>query len=79
MSTLSHYEADRTRAPGKPLYLRLLSYVRPFVALILLATALSFLVSGGRYVRAYLMKPLFDDVLIPHTSLLTRSEPSSLL
>jgi subfamily B ATP-binding cassette protein MsbA len=45
--------------------------------LIVLAVALTVAFSGGRYARAYLMKPILDDVLLPqqalsrHTSLPT--------
>jgi subfamily B ATP-binding cassette protein MsbA len=44
---------------------RLLRYARPYVGLLFLALVFSLLFSGGRYGRAYLMKPLLDDVLMP--------------
>ena len=44
---------------------RLLEFARPYVAVVLLALLCSFAYAGGRTLRAYLMKPLMDDVLIP--------------
>jgi len=49
--------------------LRLYTYARPYLGMILLATALTTLDSGTRYARAYLAKPLFDNVAIPAASL----------
>jgi subfamily B ATP-binding cassette protein MsbA len=73
--TLSEHEANRSRLAGRPVYWRLLSYVRPYVPLIALAMLLAFGLSSGRYVRAYLAKPLFDDVVLPHASLVESSKP----
>jgi subfamily B ATP-binding cassette protein MsbA len=42
---------------------RLLRYARPYVALIVLALLLSLVYAGGRNLRAYLIKPLFDHVI----------------
>lgn len=53
-------------APGSlPTFLRLLRFARPFVGLALLALVLSLAFAGGRNLRAYLMKPLMDEVLAP--------------
>ena len=48
---------------------RLLRYARPYVWPILLAIVLATVFSAGRYGRAYLMKPIFDDVIGPSQAL----------
>jgi subfamily B ATP-binding cassette protein MsbA len=48
-------------------YARLLRFARPYVGVLLLGIACSAAYSGARYVRAWLVKPLVDDVL-PHVS-----------
>ncbi|MBW2272845.1 MAG: ABC transporter ATP-binding protein [Deltaproteobacteria bacterium] len=47
------------------LLLRTLAYAKPYVALVVLGFFLTIVFAGGRYVRAYLMKPLLDEVLLP--------------
>jgi len=47
------------------LLLRTVAYAKPYVPLIILGFFLTAAFAGGRYVRAYLMKPLLDDVLLP--------------
>jgi len=47
------------------LLLRTLAYAKPYVSLIMLGFFLTAAFAGGRYVRAYLMKPLLDEVLLP--------------
>jgi ABC-type multidrug transport system fused ATPase/permease subunit len=54
---------------GRPALVRLFAYARPFAALILLTVVLAVALSGGRYARAYLMKPILDDVLLPQQTL----------
>jgi subfamily B ATP-binding cassette protein MsbA len=49
--------------------MRLLRYARPYVALILATFALSGLFSIGSYARAYLIKPVLDNVVVPSQSL----------
>ncbi len=44
---------------------RMLGFATPYLATIALCMALVLVYSGGRYARAYLMKPLLDDVLMP--------------
>jgi ABC-type multidrug transport system fused ATPase/permease subunit len=46
---------------------RLLRYVRPYIGVLLLGIACSGVYSGALYLRAWLVKPLVDDVL-PHVS-----------
>ena len=41
-------------------------YAKPYLGLIALALVCSLIFAGGRYGRALLMKPLLDDVLMPH-------------
>jgi subfamily B ATP-binding cassette protein MsbA len=48
-------------------YARLLGFVRPYLGVLLLGIACSGAYSGARYLRAWLVKPLVDDVL-PHVS-----------
>jgi subfamily B ATP-binding cassette protein MsbA len=48
------------------LFARLLTtYARPFAALIALTMLLSGVAAGASYLRAYLIKPILDDVLVP--------------
>ena len=60
-------EAARGDRPVLGTYARLLRFVRPYVGVLLLGIACSAAYSSARYVRAWLVKPLVDDVL-PHVS-----------
>jgi subfamily B ATP-binding cassette protein MsbA len=66
-STFGHEAAAVGPRSTASLYLRLLRYARPYVAILLLGIACSGVYSGARYLRAWLVKPLVDDVL-PHVS-----------
>ena len=61
--------ADTATASEAPsvsrLLLRTLAYSKPYVPIITLGLVFTITFSGGRYVRAYLMKPLLDEVLLP--------------
>jgi subfamily B ATP-binding cassette protein MsbA len=57
--------ARRARAP----LVRVIGYARPFATLVLLAAVLAVALGGGRFARAYLMKPILDDVLLPQQAL----------
>ena len=48
---------------------RLLRYARPYLALMALTLVLGGLLSGSHFVRAYLMKPVFDDIILPGAQL----------
>jgi len=48
-------------------YLRLLRFVRPYVGVLLLSMACAGAYAGALYLRAWLVKPLVDDVL-PHAT-----------
>jgi len=41
-------------------------YVRPYVGVLLLAVALSAVYAGARTARAWLLQPVFDQVILPH-------------
>ena len=69
MSTLSDHEAFRVAGRGQPPLWRLFGYARPFVAVIALTFVLGALHSGTQAGRAYLMKPMFDQVLLPGSQL----------
>ena len=44
---------------------RLARYTRPYLAIILVATLLALVFAAGRHGRAYLMKPLLDEFILP--------------
>jgi subfamily B ATP-binding cassette protein MsbA len=44
---------------------RLLRYARPYLGILALAIACSLVYAGARNARNYLVKPLFDDVILP--------------
>ena len=44
---------------------RMLAFARPYLTPIGLAAVFSLLFSAGRYGRALLLKPVFDNVLLP--------------
>jgi len=44
---------------------RLLGYVRPYLGILALAIACSVVYAGARNARNYLVKPLFDNVILP--------------
>ena len=67
-------DSNRTDRPGAPVWLRVLGYARPYVALILLALTLTLVFGAARLARAYLMKPIVDDVILPHGALVIASE-----
>ncbi len=48
---------------------RLVIYARPYLALVLVALALAVVYAGGRTVRAYLLKPVVDDVFLASPAL----------
>ena len=65
------FEAQRPpseRWRQKPM-LRLYAYARPYLGLILVSILLSSLDSGARYVRAWMIKPVLDDIAIPAVGL----------
>jgi subfamily B ATP-binding cassette protein MsbA len=67
------------RRSTRPPLLRVLGYAKPWAWLIVLAAFLALVMGGTRYTRAYLIKPILDDVLGPHQALARAEDPSSLL
>jgi subfamily B ATP-binding cassette protein MsbA len=60
-------EPRRVRPTGsawRPLA-RMLAFSKPYLVLITIALVFTTVFAGGRYARAYLLKPLLDDVLLP--------------
>ncbi len=57
--------AARSSASIRSLQGRLLVFAKPYVGWIVLAMCLTLVFASGRYVRAYLIKPLLDEVLLP--------------
>ncbi|MCH2172395.1 ABC transporter ATP-binding protein/permease [Myxococcota bacterium] len=58
---------------------RLFSFARPYAPLIVIALLLSAGYSGTRYLRAYLVKPLLDEVVVPGAVLADSSNSPSWL
>lgn len=52
---------------------RMLGFAKPYVSTLVLCVVLTLMFSAGRYARAYLMKPLLDDVLLPAHGAMTDS------
>jgi ABC-type multidrug transport system fused ATPase/permease subunit len=46
-------------------FLRLLAFARPYAGIVAVALLFALLYAGARNLRAYLVKPLFDEVLVP--------------
>ncbi len=64
-----------TSPVARSVFARLLNtYARPFIGLISLAMLLSGLAAGGTYLRAYLIKPILDDVLVPAGGLMADAD-----
>jgi subfamily B ATP-binding cassette protein MsbA len=54
-------------APGSlRAYWRLVAYVRPYLGVLALAVVLSAVYAGTRTARAWLLEPVFDEVILPH-------------
>ena len=54
-------------APGNlRAYWRLVGYARPYLGVLALAVALSAIYAGSRTARAWLLEPIFDQVILPH-------------
>jgi subfamily B ATP-binding cassette protein MsbA len=61
-------KAGGARRERHPL-IRVIAYARPWAGLILLSAVLALSLAGTRYARAYLMKPILDEVLLPHQAI----------
>jgi subfamily B ATP-binding cassette protein MsbA len=64
----SEQAATNEHTPLRSVLARVLAYSKPYLSLILLALAFSLLFAGGRFGRAYLIKPLLDEVMVPGLS-----------
>jgi subfamily B ATP-binding cassette protein MsbA len=69
LASLRDDEAGRPPRAARPALVRLFAYVRPYAALVALALLLALALGGVRYTRVYLLKPLLDDVILPHRAL----------
>lgn len=62
-------EAEKTRSGAakrrRPL-LRALAYARPMLGLLILCSVVALTLSSTRMARSYLMKPILDDIILPH-------------
>jgi subfamily B ATP-binding cassette protein MsbA len=65
VASVQDYERGAT-GEGRGTWRRVLAYARPYWGLIALVFAVTFVSSSADYVRAYLLKPLLDDVIVPH-------------
>ncbi len=65
MSTESDAADARAPTAMRSSLWRLFSYARPYLVPIIGALLLASVFSAGRYGRAYLIKPIFDDVIAP--------------
>jgi subfamily B ATP-binding cassette protein MsbA len=66
LASFSEHENATGPTSDRPVFLRLLRYARRYVPLILFSLLLVLAYSGARYGRAYLAKPLIDEVVLPH-------------
>ena len=79
MATFSEHENATAAASGRSVFLRLLRYARRYIPLILLTSLLVLGYSGARYARAYLAKPLLDNVVLPHGAMTAVPKPADWL
>jgi subfamily B ATP-binding cassette protein MsbA len=79
LATFSEHEQATGPTSGRPVFLRLLRYARRYLPLILLTSLLVLGYSGARYARAYLAKPLIDEVLLAHGAISDAPEPTDWL
>ncbi len=79
MATFSEHENATGPTSSRPVFLRLLRYAWPYFTLILLTSFLALAYSGARYGRAYLAKPLIDEVVLPHGAISAVPKPSDWL
>jgi len=56
--------ADLPPRSRRTVFLRLLQFARPYLGVVAVGMAFAALYSGARYLRAYLFKPLVDDVVM---------------
>lgn len=69
MASIAEVEVGCEGEHQRHVLLRLLDYVRPYGSLVVLTLVLTVGLSGSRYLRAYLVKPAMDNVVVPHVHL----------
>jgi subfamily B ATP-binding cassette protein MsbA len=79
LASFSDHESATSPTSRGHVFLRLLAYARPYVPYIALTLALVLGYSGVRYLRAYLAKPLIDEVVLPHGAMTAVPKPSDWL
>ena len=52
---------------------RMVRYAKPYIGIVVVAMLCALVFSGARYGRAYLMKPLLDDVMLPYQAVASSS------
>ena len=52
---------------------RMIRYAKPYIGIVVVAMLCALVFSGARYGRAYLMKPLLDDVMLPYQAVASSS------
>jgi subfamily B ATP-binding cassette protein MsbA len=79
LASFAEHENQSAPASGRPVFWRLLRYAWPYVPLIALSSLLVLGYSGARYARAYLAKPLLDEVVLPHGAMGAVPKPTDWL
>jgi subfamily B ATP-binding cassette protein MsbA len=74
VAVLQDFERDRVPHAGRPAWVRVLAYARPYLGFLGLAVALTLLTSGAEYGRAYLLKILIDEVALPQGAMLGNAD-----
>ena len=69
MPTVDEHEKRAAPDLTRPIWLRILVYARPYVALVTLGLVLTVGVAGVEFARAFLLKGLIDDVGLPIATL----------
>ena len=63
-------------APPRAALWRIFGYARPHAALVAVSLGLSLAFGAALYARAYLVKPILDDVLLPQGAAVAAPQPS---
>ena len=66
MSDDASAELEPGRTPVGVLLRRMLVYSKPYLGILAAAFVCAMILAAGRFGRAYLMKPLLDDVMMPY-------------
>ncbi|MEE9607700.1 MAG: ABC transporter ATP-binding protein [Myxococcota bacterium] len=66
-------------APPRAALWRIFGYARPHAALVAVSLGLSLAFGAALYARAYLVKPILDDVLLPQGAAVAAPQPSDWL